>query len=256
MVFSWSENYLLFNWAWNPQNYPLPEPAHSILLPHTLLPLHDHFYVISSTLPPTFRVFNPNFLYTFPHLILIYWIIQKILGKSANYKAAHHANGNLFSNPPPKTCLSSNRTPDLFVNLNTPEFHGSCGCVWAFSWSAQSFMRRYVLCDSIRGICGVKEAKLLIMAASCGQTWSNAVLYVPLVASVRTCALIGQWKRQQRHVAVSDAGRPFWRVCCTFPYEEARFCRDNRVSVREDGFPNLNWSCVITSFIVWHMLSL
>jgi len=33
------------------------------------------------------------------------------------------------------------------------------------------------------------------------QTWSKAVLQAPLVFSVRTCAVIGHWKRQQRHTS-------------------------------------------------------
>lgn len=33
------------------------------------------------------------------------------------------------------------------------------------------------------------------------QTWSKARLQVPLVVSVRTCAVIGHWKRQQRHTS-------------------------------------------------------
>ena len=60
-------------------------------------------------------------------------------------------------------------------------FYASWESVWTLSWLEQGLMLRLVLCRHFSDFCGVKEEKVSVMAALCGQTWPKAEFHVPLI---------------------------------------------------------------------------
>jgi len=62
---------------------------------------------------------------------------------------------------------------------------------------------KHMLCDTVscqyRWVWLQTLAKMTSPGPSCGQTWSNIVLQVPLIISAQTCVVIVQWKRQPLH---------------------------------------------------------
>jgi hypothetical protein len=117
-----------------------------------------------------------------------------------------------------------NRRPGLFIYLIIFVFYDLIGSVWAPSWSAQSLLRRDVLCDLCLDIYGLRGRKVSVMTASCVQTWSNAVFQVPLICfRADLCEYCSAKAKTAAHVTVRDVRPPLRGISVTFPYEKARF---------------------------------
>ena len=103
----------------------------------------------------------------------------------------------------------------------------------------------------------LKEVKASVMMASFYQTQSNVVLHVLPLVSVHTWVVKVQGEWLQWYM--SQFGICDWllhRESFTFPYENAHFSCDKRVTLCQDGLSNHYWNGVITSFITWPELSL
>lgn len=190
-----------------------------------LNPVYSHIAYISKTFLSCYSIltyflpscFQPKLLMHFiSHLILLYLIIKRNLTQSANYEAPHHAVScrlaliNLSSIQVLSFAICFQTlnlqsiqevTTQLTYSFISSYLHFMDPAnVWASSWSAQNLIGHHMLCNFFCDIHHVKEAKVLVMMASCGQTWSHMVFHVLLIVSVWTC-LIVQWKQHQWHMS-------------------------------------------------------